>query len=93
MFGINSFIISAIIIIWPLFVYLTDNFIVSSLFCMLLIPLLMCLNGLSAVFIAFGISYFLVGLFTHREDIVRIISGKHIRASKGIKDYFSKKSH
>lgn len=90
MFGINSVIISIVIVAWPFLVAAFNNFILASLICMLFIPVLMYSFKLSAVFIAFGISYFLVGLYTHREDIVRIIKGKHIRASEGIREYFGK---
>jgi len=89
MFGINSVIITIIIFIWPFLVALYNNFILASLMSMVFIPVLMYFFKLSGTFVAFGISYFLVGLYTHREDVVRIINGKHIKASEGIKDYFS----
>ncbi len=90
MFGINLFIISIIILSWIVFVGIIDSFILSSLLCMLLIPILICAFKLSNTYLIFGVLYFLAGLFTHREDIVRIFSGKGKKALPSIKKYFSR---
>jgi glycerol-3-phosphate acyltransferase PlsY len=88
MFGINAVIISIIILAWIVLVGITDYFILSSLICMLLIPILMYFFKLSLTYVIFGALYFLIGLFTHRADVVRIFSGKHPKAFDSIKKYF-----
>ena len=90
MFGINAVIISIIILAWLVLVGITDYFILSSLICMLFIPILMYFFKLSNTFMIFGFLYFLAGLFTHRYDVVRIISGKHPKAFDSIRKYFGK---
>jgi len=92
MFGINAVIISIVTVTWfLLLVPVTNYFILSSLIAMLMIPILMYLFKLSNTFIVFGILYFLVGLFTHRDAVVRIARGKEKRAFDSIKKYFSKR--
>lgn len=92
MFGINSTIIWIIIFAWfIILVPVTNYFILSSLICLLGIPILMFFFKLSDTFIIFGILYFLVGLFTHRDAVVRIARGKENRAFDSIKKYFSKR--
>lgn len=88
MFGINSWIISIIIIAWVILVVVTKYFILSSLICMLFIPILMYFFKLSVTYVIFGILYFLAGLFTHRHDVVRIFSGQESKALSSIKKYF-----
>jgi glycerol-3-phosphate acyltransferase PlsY len=88
MFGINSWIISIIIIAWVILVGVTNYFILSSLICMLSIPILMYFFKLSNTFLIFGVLYFLVGLFTHRHDVVRIFSGREEKALSSINKYF-----
>ncbi|MFH1710452.1 MAG: glycerol-3-phosphate 1-O-acyltransferase PlsY [bacterium] len=88
MFGIHSLIMTILLFAWIFFVALTNYFILSSLICMLLIPILMYLFKLSNTFMIFGFLYFLAGLFTHRKDVVRIFSGQHPTAFNSIKKYF-----
>lgn len=89
MFGINAVIIWIVIFAWFIvLVPATNYFILSSLICLLGIPILMYLFKLSNTFIVFGILYFLVGLFTHRDAVVRILTGKEKRALSSIRSYF-----
>jgi len=90
MFGINATIMMTLLFAWILFVLLTNYFILSSLICMLLIPVLMYLFKLSNTFIIFGGLIFLAGLFTHRADVVRIFKGQHPKAFDTAKKYFGK---
>jgi glycerol-3-phosphate acyltransferase PlsY len=93
MFGIHSIIMTILLFAWIFFTALTDYFILSSLICMLLIPVLMYLFKLSYTFIIFGILIFLAGLFTHREDVVRIFNGKHPKAFYSAKKYFGRSTN
>ena len=89
MFGINAQIILILIFAWfIILVPVTNYFILSSLICILGIPVLMYLFKLSNTLIIFGILYFLVGLFTHRDAVVRIVNGKEKRALSSIRSYF-----
>ena len=90
MFGIHSLIASIVISAWVVFVVITDNFILSSLLCMLYIPILMCSFRLSSTYVIFGILYFLAGLFTHREDVVTIMNGQGNKALSAVRKYFSR---
>jgi glycerol-3-phosphate acyltransferase PlsY len=90
MFGLNATIMTILLFVWIFFVAVTDYFILSSLICMLLIPILMYFFKLSNTFIVFGALYFLAGFFTHRADVVRIFSGQHPKAFYSIKKYFGK---
>jgi len=92
LFGIHSIIMTILFFIWILFVALTNYFILSSLICMLLIPVLMYFFKLSNTFMIFGILIFLAGLFTHRTDVVRIFSGQHPKAFDTAKKYFGRSS-
>lgn len=89
-FGINSIIAWSIYPFWMLFVLLTDQFILSSLLCMLIIPGLMFIFGQSPVFIVFGFIYLLIGIFSHRNDIVEIVSGSKKSARESIAKYIKK---
>jgi glycerol-3-phosphate acyltransferase PlsY len=91
MFGINSVIISIIIAVWAVLVAITNIFILSSLIGISMIPVFMYFFGLSRTYIVFGIIYFLIGLFAHREDIVRIAAGKEKKAFRSVKKFFTKK--
>jgi len=88
MFGIHSQIMWLLVFAWFIFTIMTNYFILASLLCMLFIPILMYFFKLSNIYMVFGILYFLVGLFTHREDVVRILSGKEKRAFDSVRKYF-----
>jgi acyl phosphate:glycerol-3-phosphate acyltransferase len=89
-FGINPAIACIVILAWVVFVVITDNFIFSSLLSMFYVPLLMTSFKLSNIFVLFGGLYFLAGLFTHREDIVRIMNGQGNKALPAVRKYFGR---
>jgi acyl phosphate:glycerol-3-phosphate acyltransferase len=90
MFGINQLITWIVILAWVVFVVITDNFILSSLLCMLYVPILMVSFKLSVTYVIFGVLFFLAGLFTHREDIVTIMNGQGRKALPSIRKYFNR---
>ena len=90
MFGINSVIMTILLFAWLIFVGITNYFILSSLLCMLFIPVLMYSFKFSVTYVLFGVLYLLVGLFTHREDIVKILSRQEPKAFSSVKKYFGK---
>jgi glycerol-3-phosphate acyltransferase PlsY len=90
MFGINAHIMWILIMGWIIFSIATNYFIIGSLICMLLLPVLMYFFRMSNTYILFGILYFLAGAFTHRKDVVRIFSGRGDKAFSSVKKYFSR---
>jgi len=90
LFGINSAVMTILIFAWIIFVALTNYFILSSLICMLFIPISMYFFKLSNTFIIFGVLYLFVGLFTHRLDIVKIFKGQEPKALSSVKKFFRK---
>ncbi len=91
MFGINAVIMWIIIFLWfVILVPVTNQFILSSLICILMIPVLMAVFKVSNTLLIFGLLYFLVGAFTHRGDIATIAQGKSPRAFDSIKKYLKK---
>jgi glycerol-3-phosphate acyltransferase PlsY len=89
-FGLNPAIAWIVILAWVIFVVITDNFILSSLLSMLYVPILMVSFKFSNVYTIFGVLYFLAGLFTHREDIVRIMNGQGNKALPAVRKYFGR---
>jgi len=89
-FGMHSVAAWLIYPIWIIFVLLTDQFILSSLLCMLVVPGLLYIFTHSLTFVLFGSIYLIIGLFAHRNDIIKIISGSSQSARKSIKKYLSK---
>jgi glycerol-3-phosphate acyltransferase PlsY len=89
-FGINPSTMWILIAAWIIFVFITDYFIVSSLLCLIFLPVLMHIFRPSPVFIVFGVLFFLLGLFTHWKDIVRIRAGHGPRAIESMRKYFRK---
>ena len=89
-FGLNSMVMWAIMPCWAILALITDKFILSSLICVLLVPLLMFVFKISTVFTLFGVAYLLLALFTHRRDIVRILEGKEKGARESVLKYFGR---
>ena len=89
-FGINARIMWILIAAWIIFVFTTDYFIISSLLCLLFLPVLMYMFGLSMTYVVFGILYLLLGVFTHWQDIVKIRAGQGPRALASIRKFLKK---
>ena len=90
MFGINAVIMWLLVASWLIFLLITNDFILSSLLCMFYIPFLMVAFGLSWTFVACGSIFFLIGLFTHRQDVVRIARGEGSKAFDSVRKYLSR---
>jgi acyl phosphate:glycerol-3-phosphate acyltransferase len=90
MFGINAVIMWILIAAWIIFVFTTDYFIVSSLLCMFFLPVLMCLFRLSSTYVAFGVLYLMLGVFTHWQDIAKIRAGQGPRALASVRKFLKK---
>jgi glycerol-3-phosphate acyltransferase PlsY len=89
-FAINTQLMLWIVVSWFVFAGLTNYFIAASLLSTALVPVTMYMWDLSQTFIIFGIIYFLIALYTHRQDTVRIIWGKEKKALDSVKKFFKK---
>lgn len=91
MYGIHTILMLLILPCWIIFVLLFNNFIIASLLSMLLIPIFMAAFKLSGTFVLFGIAFLILGLFTHRTDIVTIAEGRGFKAIESTKKFLNKK--
>ncbi|MFH1347484.1 MAG: glycerol-3-phosphate 1-O-acyltransferase PlsY [Candidatus Margulisiibacteriota bacterium] len=83
-FGISA------LLFWILLILISRYFIPSTIIILGCIPVAMWVLGMRVEFIAFGILAFILALYTHREDIERIISGKELNTSESIKKHLKK---
>ena len=70
-----------------LLITVTRYFILSSLIVLAAIPVLLFALGKSAEYITFAVMALILALYTHREDIKRLISGKELNTSEALKRY------
>lgn len=89
-FGLDQLVMWLVIPCWVILVLILDQFILSSLISMFLVPVFMVIFRLPPELIIFAVMYFLLGLFTHRQDIARILSGKEKSARESLKKYIKK---
>ncbi len=78
------------LLLWILVIIVSRYFILSTLIILGGVPVMMLVLGKRIEYITFGILAFLIALYTHREDIRRIISGKELNTSESIKHYLKK---
>ena len=79
-----------VFLLWILVIIVSRYFIPSTLIIAASLPLMMWVLGKRIEFVVFGILAFVLILYTHREDIKRLISGKELRTSEAVKHYFKK---
>ncbi|MFC1559766.1 glycerol-3-phosphate 1-O-acyltransferase PlsY [Candidatus Margulisiibacteriota bacterium] len=90
LFAINAQLMLWIFVGWCVFTGLTNYFVAASLLSTALVPITMYMWDFSQTYIIFGIVYFLIALYTHRQDTVRIIWGREKKARDSIKKFFKK---
>lgn len=78
------------LLFWVLLILVSRYFIPSTLIILGCIPIAMWVLGMRVEYIVFGILAFILALYTHREDIRRIISGKELKTSDSMKKYLKK---
>jgi len=87
-FAINTNLMLVIFLSWLVFVFLTNYFVAASLLSTALLPIMMYFWDMSKIYVLFGIACFLLALYTHRQDTVRIIWGQEKKALDSIKKLF-----
>lgn len=80
----------AALLLWILLIIVSRYFIPSTLIILTCIPIMMWILGLRLEIITFGVLALLLALYTHREDIKRIISGQELKTSDSMKKYLKK---
>jgi glycerol-3-phosphate acyltransferase PlsY len=84
---IFTFIIT---LLWILLIVITRYFIPSTLIILGVIPIMMLVLGKGIDLFTFAALAFVLALYAHREDIMRIITGKELKTSEAIKYYAGK---
>lgn len=90
LFAINFVFGIVVALFWGLLILVTRYFIPSTIVVLFAIPIMMWVVGMRFEYIVFGIAALLLALYTHREDIKRIISGKELNTSESMKKYMNK---
>lgn len=90
LFGIDLIFGVFVLLFWILLILISRYFIPSTIIILGCIPIGMLVLGMRFEFIVFGIIAFILALYTHREDIGRIISGKELKTSDSMKKYLKK---
>jgi len=90
LFAFDPFFGLAAALFWILLIVVSRYFIPSTIIILGCIPIMMWVLGMRLEIIIFGLLSFLLALYTHREDIRRIISGKEIKTSEAMKHYLKK---
>lgn len=79
-----------ILLLWILLILVSRYFIPSTLIILGSLPVMMWILGMRIEFIVFGLLAFALAIYTHREDLIRIISGKELKTSESVKHYMGK---
>lgn len=87
LFAIDPFFTIIVILLWILLIIVTRYFILSTLIIIGSIPVMMFVVGKRYEFITFGVLAFALALYTHRNDIIRLVSGREIKTSQAVKKY------
>jgi glycerol-3-phosphate acyltransferase PlsY len=79
-----------ILLLWILLILISRYFIPSTIIIMGAIPILMGVAGLRFEYIVFAGLAFLLGVYTHRADIQRLIEGKELNTSQSVRKFLNK---
>jgi glycerol-3-phosphate acyltransferase PlsY len=79
-----------VVLFWILLILVTRYFIPSTLIMAGMIPLMMLVLNKRMEYIVFGVLAFVLLLYTHRQDIKRIIVGKELNTAESVKHYLEK---
>ncbi len=79
-----------VLLIWILLILVTRYFIPSTLIILGGLPLMMWTLNKRIEFITFALMVFVLALYTHREDMRRLLTGKELTTSDSIRHYMNK---
>lgn len=78
-----------VLLLWILMILITRYFILSTLVIMAVLPMVMWLLGKGIEYAILFILTFALALYTHREDLKRLFSGKERKTTEAIEHYFA----
>jgi len=76
-----------LLLIWILIILVTRYFILSTLIALGGVPIMFFVLGKRIEYIAFAGLALALALYTHRDDIIRFVTGKELRTSQAVKKY------
>jgi len=79
-----------VLLIWILTIIATRYFILSTIIVLGGLPLAMMVLGMRGEVVAFALGAFLLSLYAHRNDLMRLISGQEVRANEAVSKFLSK---
>lgn len=80
----------AVSLFWILLIIVSRYFVPSTLIILGCIPVMMRVLGMRLEIIIFGVLAFVLALYTHREDIKRIVAGQELKTSESMNKYLRK---
>jgi glycerol-3-phosphate acyltransferase PlsY len=90
LFAFDPIFAAIVLLLWILLIIVTRYFILSSLIILASLPVMMLVAGKTIEYVTFAVLAFILALYTHRQDIKRISSGKEIKTKEKIKHYLGK---
>jgi glycerol-3-phosphate acyltransferase PlsY len=76
-----------VLLLWILVILVTRYFILSTLIILGGLPIMILVVGKGIEYIIFGLLAFLLALYTHRDDIKRLIAGKELNTSQALRHH------
>jgi glycerol-3-phosphate acyltransferase PlsY len=76
-----------LLLIWILIILVTRYFILSTIVALAGVPVMYFVLGKRIEYITFAVLALLLALYTHRNDIIRFVTGKELRTSQSVKKY------
>jgi len=79
-----------VILLWGALILITRYFIPSTLLILGTLPITTWAVGKRLEYIVFAVGVFLLALFTHRNDVKRLLAGQELRTGDAVKHYMGK---
>jgi glycerol-3-phosphate acyltransferase PlsY len=76
-----------LLLIWILIILATRYFILSTMIAIAGVPVMYFVLGKRTEYITFAVLALLLALYTHRDDIIRFVTGKELKTSQAMKKY------
>ena len=83
--AINPYVMLTSLLLYLVFIVITRYLILSSLLALAAIPVLFFLFKDGLPFMVFGVMALLIGLYAHRQDIERLLTGKELKLEASLK--------
>jgi len=83
--AINPYVMLTALLLYLVFLVITRYLILSSLLALAAVPLLFFFFKDGLPFMVFGIMAFFIGLYAHRQDVERLLSGRELKLEASLK--------